>query len=236
MDGPIGEELQVLGDLLLDDRGLDEALEVVLDVAQSHIRGGPDVSMTLRPLDGSGPETRVASAAVARELDQWEYEHGEGPCVRADREHTTCVIDDLAEDDTFPRFGPVALEAGVRSAASFPLIVRGTSIGSLNLFYAEPGACDEAVVDRSARLATTVAPILANFLTHERTVALTGQLEEALDGRAVIERAKGLLMGRLGIAADAAFTMLSTQSQHENRKLREVAADLLADHGANASR
>lgn len=234
MERPLGEELALVGELLLDDRGLDEALALALELAQAHIGGDPEVSLTVRPLDGSGPSTKAASAPVARELDEWEYEFGEGPCVTADLNHTICAVGDLVDDDTFPKFGAVALAAGIRGVASFPLLVRDTSIGSLNLFYAEPGVCDETVIDRGWRIAATLAPVLANFLTHERTVALAEQLEEALEGRGTIERAKGLLMGRLGIGADAAFTMLSTQSQHENRKLREVAASLLTDHETSA--
>ena len=68
---------------------------------------------------------------------------------------------------------------------------------------------------------------LANWLAHMRVTRLTEQLEQALEGRGIIERAKGLLMGELGIDEDRAFDVLRTQSQHENVKLREVAAQLL---------
>jgi AmiR/NasT family two-component response regulator len=47
--------------------------------------------------------------------------------------------------------------------------------------------------------------------------------------RAVIEQAKGLLVGRLGCTPDEAFAYLSRQSQNANRKLHDVAAQLLAD-------
>lgn len=232
MERPLGEQLGGLGELLLDDSGIDEALAVALELARTSVGGEPAVSLTVRPRDDRGPSTRAATDPVARRLDEWQYEHDEGPCVRADEQQAICAVDDLAHDDSFPTFAHTALAVGVQGVASFPLVVRGTSIGSMNLFYREAGVLDEAVLQRGGQLATTVAPMLANFLTHERTLALTGQLEEALEGRAVIERAKGLLMGQLGVDADRAFDLLSTQSQHENRKLREVAAGLLAKHEA----
>jgi AmiR/NasT family two-component response regulator len=46
--------------------------------------------------------------------------------------------------------------------------------------------------------------------------------------RAVIEQAKGNIMGRRHCTADEAFTILTQVSQRTNRKLREVAADLVA--------
>lgn len=45
--------------------------------------------------------------------------------------------------------------------------------------------------------------------------------------RAVIEQAKGLLMERYDIDPDAAFAVLARLSQHTNRKLKDVAAELV---------
>jgi AmiR/NasT family two-component response regulator len=52
-------------------------------------------------------------------------------------------------------------------------------------------------------------------------------LEAALAHRAEIEQAKGIIIGATGASPDAAFEVLVQQSQHENRKLREVALDLV---------
>ncbi|HVV36038.1 MAG TPA: ANTAR domain-containing protein [Acidimicrobiales bacterium] len=52
-------------------------------------------------------------------------------------------------------------------------------------------------------------------------------LRTALESRAVIEQAKGIIIGSTGCDADAAFDVLARQSQHENRKLREVAEELV---------
>jgi hypothetical protein len=51
----------------------------------------------------------------------------------------------------------------------------------------------------------------------------------AMRSRAVIEQAKGILMARLGCDADAAFNELKTLSQHSNRKLRDLAAEIVAE-------
>ena len=52
-------------------------------------------------------------------------------------------------------------------------------------------------------------------------------LRRAMASRAVIEQAKGIIIGSVGCDEDRAFEMLVRQSQHENRKLREVAEDLV---------
>lgn len=228
--GPLTSRIAGWDDLLLDEDGMDDALETALSLVRESLDGRPHVSMTVRPRDGSGPSTRCATDPVAERLDEWQYEHGEGPCVRADEEVDVCAVPDLEHDGTFPMFAAIARSEGIQGVASFPLLTRAGSIGSLNLFYPEPGEVDEEVVARGRRLAATLSPVIANFLTHRRSTELTGQLEEALQGRSVIERAKGLLMARLGIGADRAFELLSTQSQHENRKVRDVAQTLLDQH------
>jgi hypothetical protein len=53
-------------------------------------------------------------------------------------------------------------------------------------------------------------------------------LREAMRTRAVIEQAKGVIIGATGCTPDVAFQMLVRQSQYENRKLREIAASLVA--------
>jgi AmiR/NasT family two-component response regulator len=56
------------------------------------------------------------------------------------------------------------------------------------------------------------------------------RLEQALERRAVIERAKGVLMASRGIGGDDAFTLLRDQSRRTNRKLVEVADAVLKSH------
>lgn len=217
-------------DLLLDEAGVDEAQSTALEVAQRTLPGNPELSLTIRPPEGR-PLTRAATSQSARTLDEWQYDHGEGPCVAADVDLAVCLASDLADDPPFPRFADRARAEGIHGVASFPLVVgEQRSVGSLNVLYREPGRVTEEVADRGRQLAATLAPMLANFLTHQRVVELSDQLGEALEGRSIIERAKGLLMERMGIGADRAFELLSTQSQHENRKVRDVAAGLLDRH------
>jgi AmiR/NasT family two-component response regulator len=56
---------------------------------------------------------------------------------------------------------------------------------------------------------------------------MTQQLQEALTSRAVIDQAKGMVMARNGVSADEAFTVLRTTSQRENRKLRDLAQEMV---------
>ncbi|HEX2075723.1 MAG TPA: ANTAR domain-containing protein [Geodermatophilus sp.] len=61
------------------------------------------------------------------------------------------------------------------------------------------------------------------------TVTLAGDRQKALDSRAVIDQAKGILMREHHCSADAAFDRLVRQSNASNRKLREVAQEIVEE-------
>ncbi|MEV1154850.1 ANTAR domain-containing protein [Micromonospora chokoriensis] len=63
-------------------------------------------------------------------------------------------------------------------------------------------------------------------------------MQTAMRSRAVIEQAKGIIMGERRCTADEAFAILAKASQDPNRKLRGVAATLVerAAHPANTRR
>jgi len=74
--------------------------------------------------------------------------------------------------------------------------------------------------------------VLANADAYWTARARSEQLEEALGSRAEIEQAKGIIVGALRCTPDEAFDTLVRQSQQQNRKLRDVAAEIVR----NASR
>lgn len=232
----ISRELLALSGMLLDEHGMDEAVANVLGVAVRTL--GPDCAVSLTVSQPDDPEraftTRDATTDWARELDEWQYEHDEGPCLLADQTGRPVYVEDR-DDPRFPNFCEVAGDHGVCETVSYPLLVEDRSLGSINVFYTRHGALGEVAQATGLELALASAPVLANWLAHIRVVTLAEQLEEALVARGTIERAKGLLMGELGVDDQQAFDLLRTQSQHENTKLREVAAQLLRQRAAGAS-
>jgi AmiR/NasT family two-component response regulator len=118
------------------------------------------------------------------------------------------------------------------------MLVRGESLGALNLYARRPHAFAPADHETGAMFATQAAVVLANSQTYAASVALAHGLRDALDSRAVIDQAMGILIGKNGYSTDLAFDTLKTTSQSENRKLRHVAEEIvrtaIADHGGHA--
>ena len=101
------------------------------------------------------------------------------------------------------------------------------TLGALNLYSRSAHAFgpDKRGLARDfARQASTALTLVAR---RARQQALEDQLRDALATRAVIDQALGIIMGQQRITSKDAFAMLRETSQAQNRKLAEVAVDLI---------
>jgi GAF domain-containing protein len=132
-------------------------------------------------------------------------------------------------EERWPQFARSARAAGVESYLSCPLIINEDFAGSLNLYSEQPhGFADFDVALLQLYIAAASAAI-ANARLYTRARELSGQLSQALESRAVIDQAIGVLMARAGMTAGQAIAELARRSQNTNVKLREVAARLVAE-------
>jgi AmiR/NasT family two-component response regulator len=68
---------------------------------------------------------------------------------------------------------------------------------------------------------------VASIQRYDQCRQLADNLRIALDSRAVIEQAKGVLMATRGLGPDAGFELLREESQRRNIKLRLVAEEVV---------
>jgi len=169
------------------------------------------------------PETTAATDAVVAEIDQAQYDVDDGPCLDSFRTGQVFRIDETLDDDLpWPEFRAAAALNGVHSTLSLPLVV-GDTIGVLNLYSRRPGAFPEGTEAQVKRFTEPAAVLLLNAYMLWDARRLVDNLETALESKAVIEQAKGMLMAQQRIDSDAAFDVLRRASQRENRKVREIA-------------
>jgi GAF domain-containing protein len=170
-------------------------------------------------------ESAAFTGPLAAQQDERQYESGFGPCMDAAISGGSIAIDDTATSTTYPDFARVARRHGVTHTLSTGLPVQRQIIGGLNIYGTDGRAFDEHAQELATTFAGYAAVAVANAGLYASTAQLAAHLQRALESRAVIDQAKGVLMGRHGVSADAAFDMLSKESQLANRKLREIAQD-----------
>jgi GAF domain-containing protein len=136
-------------------------------------------------------------------------------------------VPDMAAETRWGDYGAYALAAGINSAVSLPLAVDEATIGALNLFSGDAHAFTEPDVARAQAFTRQAATALTILLRHARQTVLDDQLRQALASRAVIDQALGMLMVTRKMTSREAFDVLRHASQTNNRKLSDIAADLI---------
>jgi GAF domain-containing protein len=215
-----------LGHLKLGETDLDGVLNQVADLAKRSLPGAEEVSVTL--VRGKDAHTAAFTGDLAMTLDEWQYERGYGPCLDAAESGESFSLTDMVTETRWPGFAGQAVQAGCLSSLSIALPVQDRVTGGLNIYAGKPRAFDDDAISVAHTFAGYAAVALANAHLYDSTATLAHHMQAAMDNRAVIEQAKGILMGERRISSDEAFLILRKYSQDSNRKLRDVAATLVA--------
>jgi hypothetical protein len=202
---------------------VEEAMRRLTEYTVEHIPAADAAGLTVPT--SAGPATRAATMTLADTVDALQYAFG-GPCVTALLEADAVQhADDLDAEDRWPEFATAAVrQTPVRSVLSYRLAVdQEHPIASLNLYATRPHAFTPEAVRVTADLAGQATIALAYLA--ERQTRL--QLDAALTTNRRIGAALGILMARHRLTHEQAFLSLRQTSQNTNRKLRDLAADIL---------
>jgi GAF domain-containing protein len=213
--------LQRLSGVVRTTDELESYLNTAVHAIQQEIGACDEVGVTI--LVDMIPRTAAYTTARTLEIDGIQYAVGDGPCLDAYRNQRENRANLGEAVDRWPAFASQAAAHGYQSLLAVPLVSGAEALGALNLYALRAGAFDEfdtAVVRMAAeRCADTIAA--AQEIIGARTLA--AQLEQAMGSRAVIEQAKGILMGLRGVTEHDAFEIIRTESQNRNIKVRDIA-------------
>jgi GAF domain-containing protein len=215
-----------LGRIHLGEINLDGVLDRVAGLARTTLPGAAQVSITL--IRESGAYTAAFTGDIALTLDQLQYAGHTGPCLEAAAGNSTVTVPDTATDTRWNGWPAHAARAGAGSVLSVGLPILDTVEGALNIYGDRPHAFDHDTVRLARTFADYAAVALANAHLYDSKVSLAQHMQVAMESRAVIEQAKGIIMGERRCSADEAFAVLAKVSQESNRKVRDVAATLVA--------
>ncbi|HEY3978729.1 MAG TPA: GAF and ANTAR domain-containing protein [Streptosporangiaceae bacterium] len=216
--------LRALSAFFVDDGTLGDTLVRVAELA-CEVTSADMAGITLL-VDGE-PATGVFTDAEAPQIDAAQYEMDDGPCLAAFRDQRIYRIDSTAAEDRWPAFARDAASHGVTATLSVPLAARREGVGALNL-YSRTAAFSDQHVRQAEVFAAQAAIVLANAQVYWDARQLGENLRQAMRSRAAIDQATGILMADGGRRPDEAFQLLVRASQRENRKLRDIAAEIVA--------
>ena len=224
--------LAELGKLRFGDMRVEDAMHEI--VRTTH---------TIFDVDGAGlmladAEHHLRNVAVSDErlahLEELQVRHQEGPCIAAFDGKELVRAEDLASDQRWPAFSQAAVARGVRAVLASPLPYNQDAVGVVAVLSekSRPWSAEGEL----ALLAFTdlAALMIASMMQGQQQSELALQLQGALDTRAVIEQAKGVLMGQRGLSAQAAYEQIRAQARAQRRKIAAVSADVVRDAARGA--
>jgi GAF domain-containing protein len=214
-----------LGRLRFGEMRVEEALEQIVKVTH-----------TVFSVDGAGllladADHHLRNVAASEDrlayLEELQISYQEGPCITAFEDKVLVAAEDLVSDPRWPRFTAAAVKRGVRAVLASPIPYNQDAVGVVAVLSEErhPWSAEAEL----ALLAFTdlAALLIATVMMGEQRTLLATQLQNALNSRAVIEQAKGVLIGQQGLSAHTAYEKLRAQARAERRKLAVVAAELV---------
>ena len=224
-DPELVASLAALGQFVVSERSLQESLQRVAELSSRAVYGADGAGVTW--VVAGRPTTVTAAGDFVRRIDEIRYALDEGPCLQAFRTQESVLIEGLEREERWSRFTPAALGHGLRGVVAAPLTAHGARLGALNVYSLQSWVFDDASVATSMLFAAQAAIVLANAEAFTRAQAAAMNLGEALTSRAVIDMAKGIVMGERKCGPDEAFEHLRRISQTQHRKLRDVAQELI---------
>jgi hypothetical protein len=204
------------------------AVEHVVAVLLS--AAGVDAAAVAVVLDAAPRETIYASDRVASEVEELTLTLGEGPSVNALADGPELVAD-LATADCltrWPVFAPAAARAGVRAVFALPLRIGGIRLGVLDLYRSRPGGLDGEQLADALVLADTMGAILLDEAGRNRPRPDGSWPEHAGAQHPVVHQATGMVIVQLGVTAAIALIRLRAHAYAHDRRLLDVAADVVA--------
>lgn len=214
--GPSGtaEFARQLQEQRTPDERLDLGVAIVVDLVDGCDHAGVTVGQ------GEALDSAASSNDLVLWSNRWQQEFGEGPCADVVRLRRTVISNDLGHDRRWRRWAPRMVDAGVNAMMCLLLYTERESFGALNLYArgVDPWDADALVV------ADALAGHLAASIADAREIENRGR---AMASRTMIGQAQGILMERYRVGAPTAFDVLRRISQHTNRKLTDVASEIV---------
>ncbi len=213
--------LDQLAELRTSEATLDEAMRRVVD-STTVLFGVDGTAFMLLDRDQLLRNV-AASDPPARTLEELQIEHGEGPAIDAFDEQLVVGATDLAAERRWPGFAPAAVRRGLVAVLASPIPYSEQAVGVLAVLSSVARPWGDTEREAIAAFTDLAALLVLNAMQARERGRLANELQDALDSRIVIEQAKGVLIGRHGLAPRQAFERLRRQSRDERRRLAEVA-------------
>jgi hypothetical protein len=186
------------------------------------------VGVSVMAEDGVRGLTATSDPAAAR-IEDLQFVLGEGPCVDAFAACRPVLIADLADGvlKRWPIYAPAAHDGGLRAVFAFPLQIGAARLGVLDVFRARPGPLTAGELRQALDFAEVAVTVLLDGQDRAPPGSAAEGLDQAMDRRAELFQAQGMVMAQLGGTLAEALVRMRAYAYAESRSLADVSSDVV---------
>lgn len=192
------------------------------------IVGATDAGLTLMGREIAGPIC-VSSARVAA-LEDLQFTMGQGPCRDAHGSGRPVHVPrlDASAEERWPSFVELARASRIGAVFAYPLLAATVSIGVMTIYQHAEGDLSAEQHEDCLDLAVVLAETMLSLQSDESAGELAPELDEAVNFRAQIYQASGVVAVQLEIEPAEALARIRAHAYSAGEPLATVAADILA--------
>lgn len=221
--------LSKISKAIASDLYLEDILRLIVTVT-AEVMGSNICSIML--VDEAKRELVIkATQSVSEEYNKKSpLKIGEGIAGRVAAENIPLVVKDVKKDKEY-KFRSIARKEGLCSLLCVPLSVKGKVIGVLNCYTSSPHDFTEEEIN----VLTSIANQAAVAIENAELMVQSKVIQEELESRKRIERAKGILMRKEGLTEEEAYLKLRKYSMDRRKTMREISEAIILLDDLNRS-
>ena len=150
---------------------------------------------------------------------------GEGISGKVALQNKPMAVTNVVEEKEY-KFKEVAKKENICSLLCVPLSVKGKVIGVINLYTQEPHKFTKNEINVLSAVAAEAALVIENT----ELMVKTKVIQEELEARKVIEKAKGIIMKERKLDESDAYRLLQKYSMDNHKSMRSVAEAIILSH------
>ena len=206
---------------ITSDLYLEDILKLIVNLTAS-VMGAKICALWL--LDGYKQELTIrATQAMSQEyLKERAIRFGEGIVGLVAKDKEPVVIPDVSKDEKYKE-KELAKKENLVSMLSVPMLVKDRVIGVLNVYTIEPYEFNKSDVDLLSAVANQAAVAIENT----ELMVKTKVIQEELESRKKVEKAKGILMKEQRLSEEEAFSLIRKSSMDKRVSMKEIAEAII---------
>lgn len=210
------EALSKISKAITSDLYLEDILKLIVNVTAQSL--GSNLVSLMLVNDKRELIIRATQTVSENYLKKQPIKIGEGVSGRVAQDNKAIAIENVQEEKDY-KYKDIAKKEGISSLLCVPLAIKGRVIGVINLYTSVPHRFSKSEISILSAIAAQAALVIENT----ELMVKTKIIQEELETRKLVERAKGILMKERRLEEADAYRVLQKYCMDNRKTMRQVA-------------